>query len=659
MASKKESHARKRARQRQLAILVWKSRSGVTLDEIAQTLAFEVVGADGRIERVKAFPGDQADNKVKQSTRQQLHRDRDDLAKNGIPIEYDEVAGVYRINPSDIFVPTLHLTADESNLLVSLRCAVGQPFGPKGLLEAKPTQSSDGNLEGAITAVFARAKQKRQAVTFKHRKPGSFLSRGQEDRTIVPLRFVVANSRHYIVGFDLDKNLVRGFLISRITGSPQLAEGPHNVGEEVVAIAKAWTPRLSEEARGAHIVVDAGFAQHQRNVLGESCEIVQLDRDADTAEIRIDFDNQSAAIMWIVAHHLNVRKVNDPKLRDALKEWLGGTNPSSSTPVAGHTFESSFDPWSSDTSLALAFAMAAAVVTEGEMTVNQLAEKFSVAREVVLSVFHSLVMARESADDNVYFLPFELGEQEDDNDDNFVYLAMAGSNSMFGGPDPLAWTEVFSVQLMLEQISRLAAGSPVASTATNLAQKIHAITDLSMKVVVPESPFGQLIADSVGVNVLRIRYQSAGHADATWREVVPVEMQIVRGVGYVRAFEPGSHGTFKTYAIERIWDVEVVGPMTTTIPVDAQSDWLASMLSHGRSVLIEVDEVGLPVFENLPNVEVATTPTEFGNVLKVIVADDRFLDERLAMAGPHARVLGDATPRSGVSFAKELARKLK
>ena len=58
MASKKESHARKRARQRQLAILVWKSRQGVTLDEIAQTLAFEVVGADGRIERVKAFPGD-------------------------------------------------------------------------------------------------------------------------------------------------------------------------------------------------------------------------------------------------------------------------------------------------------------------------------------------------------------------------------------------------------------------------------------------------------------------------------------------------------------------------------------------------------------------------------------------------------------------------
>ena len=659
MASKKESHARKRARQRQLAILVWKSRRGVTLDEIAQTLAFEVVGSDGRVERVKAFPGDQEDAKVKQATRQQLHRDRDDLAKNGIPIEYDEIGGVYRINPADIFVPRLQLTAEESNLLVSLRCAVGQPFGPKGLLNAKPTQNSDGNAEGALTAVFARAKQQRQAVSFKHRKAGSFLTRGHEERTIVPLRFVVANNRHYVVGFDLDKHLVRGYLLSRISGSPQLIDGPHNVGDDVVAIAKAWTPRMSEEAYGARVIVNVGFAQHQHDLLGDSCEIVSVDHDADTAEIRIDFDSQPAAIMWIVANHLNVRKVIDQKLRSALKEWLAGTNRETATPVTGHSFESSFDPWSSDNSLALAFAMAAAVVTEGEMTVDQLAEKFAVGRDVVLNVFHSLVMARQSDDDNVYFLPFELGDQESDEDDNFLYLAMPESEAMFGGPDPLAWTEVFSVQLMLEQINRLAAGSPVAATAASLAEKIHGITDVSMKVVVPESPFGQQIADAVGATTLRIRYQSAGQSDASWREIVPVELQIVRGVGYVRAFEPGEGDTFKTYAVERMWDLEVVGPYAGSIPVDTHSDWLASLLSHGRPVLLEVDEIGLPVFENLPNVEVASAPTEFGFVLKVIVADEGFLDERLAMAGPHARVLGEETPRSGVAFAKDLLRTLK
>lgn len=659
MAGKKESHARKRARQRQLAILVWKSRRGVTLDEIAQTLAFEVIGADGRIERVKAFPGDQEDPRVKQATRQQLHRDRDDLAKNGIPIEYDETASVYRINPADIFVPRLQLTVEESALLVSLRCAVGQPFGPKGLLNTKPTQNSDGNSEGAITAVFARAKQQRQAVTFKHRKAGSFLSRGHEERTIVPLRFVVANSRHYIVGFDLDKQQVRGYLLSRITGSPQLIDGPHNVGDDVVTEAKAWTPRMAEEAYSVRMSVDAGFAQLQQHLLGASCEIVRVDSASDTAEVRLDFDSQPAAIMWIVAHHLNVHSIDHPKLPSALKEWLGSTNPPTNTPVTGHAFESSFDPWSSDNSLALAFAMAAAVVTESEMTVDQLAEKFSVPRDVVLNVFHSLVMARESDDDNVYFLPFELGEQDSDDDDNFVYFAMPESDAMFGGPDPLAWTEVFSVQLMLEQIIRLAQGSPVSATAAGLAEKIHAITDVSMKVVVPESPFGQAINDAVGTTTLRIRYQSAGRSEATWREIVPVEVQIVRGVGYVRAFEPDSDVAFKTYAVERIWDLEVVGTFEGSIPVDNQSDWLAGMLSHGRAVLVEVDEIGLPVFENLPNVEVAASPTEFGFVLKVIVADDRFLDERLAMAGPHARVLGDTTPRSGVAFAKELARALK
>lgn len=659
MASRKESHARKRARQRQLAILVWKSRKGVTLEEIARTLAYEVIGADGRIERVKAFPGDQDDPKVKQATRQQLHRDREDLAKNGIPIEYDEQASVYRINPADIFVPRLQLTAEESALLVSLRCAVGQPFGPKGLLTAKPTPNTDGNGEGALTAVFARAKQRRQAVTFKHRRAGSFLSRGHDERTIVPLRFVVANGRRYIVGFDLDRHLVRGYLLSRITGSPQLVDGPHNVGEEIVATAKAWTPRMAEEAYSVRLTLDAGFAQHQHNLLGPACEITSTSSVTEFAEVRIDFDSQPAAIMWIVANHLNVRAIHNPKLSSALRDWLNSTNPATSTPSTGHVFESAFDPWSSDTALALAFAMAAAVVTEGEMSVDQLAERFAVPRDVVLNVFHSLVMARESDNDNVYFLPFELGDQESDEDDNFVYYAMPESDTTFGGPDPLAWTEVFSVQLMAEQINRLAHGSPVAATAASLAEKIHAITDVSMKVVVPESPFGQAITDAIGATVLRIRYQSAGRPDASWRTVIPVEVQIVRGVGYVRAFEPESDTPFKTYAVDRIWDLEVVGPFSGAIPVDSQSDWLAGLLSQGRTVLVEVDEIGLPVFENLPNVDVAASPTEFGFVLRLIVADERFLDERLAMAGPHARVLGDGTPRSGVAFAKELARALK
>jgi predicted DNA-binding transcriptional regulator YafY len=303
--------------------------------------------------------------------------------------------------------------------------------------------------------------------------------------------------------------------------------------------------------------------------------------------------------------------------------------------------------------------MAAAVVTEGEMTVNQLADKFAVSRDVVLHVFHSLVMARETANENVFFLPFELGDLEDDDDDNFLYIALPESESMFGGPDPLSWTEVFSVQLMLEQISRLAHGSPVAEHASSLAAKIHDATDISMKVIVRDSPFGQLITDALETSILRIQYQSAGRADASWREIVPVEVQIVRGIGYIRAVDPSGEGGYRTYAMDRVWDAKVVAPFTGTLPVDQHSDWLASMLSQGHAVLIEVDEGGLPVFEGLPNVEVADDATDFGFVLKVIVADQAFLDERLAVAGPHARVIGETTTRSGVEFAKKLARTLK
>ena len=157
---------------------------------------------------------------------------------------------------------------------------------------------------------------------------------------------------------------------------------------------------------------------------------------------------------------------------------------------------------------------------------------------------------------------------------------------------------------------------------------------------------------------IRIKYQSAGQDHPTWRVIAPVEEQIVCGEAYVRAYEMGDQGAYKTYALNRIWDVEVVGEFPTTLPPDASSDWLSTLLATSREVLIETNEVGLPLFENLPEVQVAKEPSDFGFILKIKVANQDFLDRRLAAAGKNARVIGDNVERSGVAFAKELSKRI-
>ena len=195
-----------RSRQRALAILLLRrttsgNKNGLTLEEIAQQLSYDVF-VDGRPQRQKAYEGSL------DATRQQLHRDQKELRKNGIPVVC--TVDRYTIDPNEIWTPRLGLTVEEQELLLSLRCSIGRPFGPSGLLPTGTLGRAQGNRRGAIVATLVRAKRDRHAVSFKYRKPGRPLA---ETRSMVPLRIVVSRRRYYVVGVDLVQNQVRGFLL--------------------------------------------------------------------------------------------------------------------------------------------------------------------------------------------------------------------------------------------------------------------------------------------------------------------------------------------------------------------------------------------------------------------------------------------------------------
>ena len=657
MTTKIRSHAEKRARQRALATYVWTSPNGVTLNDIAENVRYSVQTPTGYAVQY-AYDRNISDPQALAKVRMAVHRDREDLESAGITISYDEVQKIYRVDTRGVFVPGLNLNADESTLLLSLRAAKDHPFGPSGLLGSSLSRHATTDSRSAVTAVLARAKMSRQIVSFSHRRSGSFISRVKnrnEVRKFVPLRFVVANGRQYVVGFDIERNDIRGFLLSRIVDVPKLSDETRNVGAEAVQHARAWTPREFEQGWEVDVTVSSEFAEREAR-LNPLTSSVTTSRQEGNSDLHLSFDTESSAMDWFVLNERNIVQANG-SFKASAKKWLSETNPKTTTPSRDHKFGDAFDPWACDEAMNLALRMAAAVIARGELSATELATMFSVDVQHVGAVFHELVMSRSPHDDTMYLLPISLSEEVNE-DGYYGYVAETNAGTMFGGTDPLAWTEVFAVSLMLEQIQRLAKGTPVARTAETLVAKIHDATDVSLTVVVPEVPFAIEIAQSVGTSQIRIKYQSAGQDHPTWRVIAPVEEQIVCGEAYVRAYEMGDPGAYKTYALNRIWDVEVVGEFPTTLPPDASSDWLSTLLATSREVLIETNEVGLPLFENLPEVQVAKEPSDFGFILKIKVANQDFLDRRLAAAGKNARVIGDNAERSGVAFAKELAKRI-
>lgn len=657
MASKINSHEEKRARQGALVSFVWMAPNGVTLNEIAENVRYPIQTATGYAMQY-AYDTNISDPKVLSKVRMAVHRDRDDLEKAGITISFDDALGKYRVVPRDVFVPGLSLNSEESALLLSLRAAKDRPFGPNGLLGGSFVSRSTTDSRSAVTAVFVRAKMSRHIVVFSHRRSGSFLSlvtNRNEERKIVPLRFVVANGRQYVVGYDIERDDIRGFLLSRIVDVPKMSSEIRLVGDDVVQRARDWSPREFEEGSSIDVTVSTEFAQREAKLHPRTSAVVASSEDG-CSELRLSFDTESSAMAWLVMNERNVIRANG-KFKSAAKNWLKETNQATKTPARGHSFSDAFDPWSSDEAINLALRMAAAVIAAGELSAKDLASMFSVDVDHVRRVFHELVMARSPQDDTRYFLPITLSDDSNDDGD-YDYIAEGNAVEMFGGTDPLAWTEVFAVSLMLEQIQRLAHGTPVARVAESLVAKIHAATDVSLSVLVPEVPFGSEIAQNIRTSALRIKYQSAGQEQPTWRVIAPVEQQFVCGEAYLRAYEMGDGGAYKTYALNRIWDVEVAGEFPASLPTDTASDWLAALLTTSNEVLIETNEAGLPLFENLPEVQVAKEPSNFGFILKIKVANADFLDRRLAAAGKNARVIGDKANRAGVAFATELANRL-
>lgn len=645
------------SRQRNLLSLLLKrttsgDRLGLTLEQIVDQLLEDREGSDGRIFRELAYGG-----KSVEAYRQMFHRDRDDLADNGV--EVIETLGRYTIDPTHVWVSGLQLTSAESRLLLELRCSIGRPFGPNGLLQSAPMQRATGSRFGAKAAAFGLAKQQKRAVTFEFAKPGRWRRKGVETRTFVPLRFVVSGHRRYVVGYDVTKGAIRGFLMDRVLSVPKFAskevEQKFELGTALVDEAKQWVPQQYQDAVKVDFITTLAFASYIRTLFGAA--VAEVTETTKGTKVSMVFESEDGAIQFFVTHASHVQNITTRKFASALKAWLLGVNPSSSLEASKLKLSTDFDLY--DNALLETLSMISAILNSDGLYASDLAERFSVPIEFVRENVTKAIMARDPLDDAAYLVPVEFGDLEDELNPMYVPVINA-SNASFGGDSPLTWSEVLDVQLMLSQILALGLNPEASALYESLRTKIHSATDIGVTVYSPTTPFVDIIEQAIGSRIVHLNYQAEGSSEPTVRPVVPTEIQMVLGERYVRGVDVSTdEPVYRTYNLSRVWGITLGEAFSESIPGDNEGPWLDKMLAEASKVLVAVSERALPIWENLPRAAIDPEVLEGVHVIEVLIANQGFLDRRLAMSGPYASVLRDSTPRSGTAFAQDLVQRLK
>ncbi len=199
-----------------LVLLLTSTKRALTRSEIRSAIGEYGDGPDDAFERM-------------------FERDKDELRSMGIPIDtveqdaQDEGFG-YRLAATNTFLPTLELDPAESLVLALAARSWGEAaWGAAAVLglrklevagdfeaPATDTISMSANVEtGALSAILDAAASGRR-VSFSYRKPGG---ESAATRRVEPWGVVADHGRWYLVGNDVDRQAVRVFRLSRITGA--------------------------------------------------------------------------------------------------------------------------------------------------------------------------------------------------------------------------------------------------------------------------------------------------------------------------------------------------------------------------------------------------------------------------------------------------------
>ena len=313
-----------------LVICLLATRRFLTAAQIATTVA--------------GYEHDPDDPRAHEAFQRTFERDTAELRSLGVPLEtgtdsiFDTEPG-YRIARREYALPDLRLAPDEaavvglgarlwqhaglaaaaSSGLTKLRAA-GVDVDPQATLGVEPVVSVDPSF-----APLAAAARERRLVRFDYRVPERD---APSTRRLQPWGVVCWRTRWYVVGFDLDRQDVRCFRLSRLVG-PVTTSGPAGAFtppadvDLISHVAHSWGP--VERHGRATVLVRPGHADGVRRW----AERVEPGPDGDRAVLAYHCAEELAH--WLVGYGADVRVLDPPEVRDAvitrLKEITASAEP--------------------------------------------------------------------------------------------------------------------------------------------------------------------------------------------------------------------------------------------------------------------------------------------------------------------------------------------
>nr|WP_222131943.1 WYL domain-containing protein [Pseudonocardia sp. C8] len=294
-------------------------------------------------ERIRATVPGYAEAASDEAFFRMFERDKAELRELGVPLEtghtsaFDTVEG-YRIARADYELGEIALEPDEATVvalagnlwdspdlagaahgaLVKLRAA-GVEVAETPAATVRPGLHAGEPALGPLLA----ATRAGHAVTFEHRRGGP--ADPPARRTVEPWGVVSYRGRWYLVGHDRDRDDVRCFRLSRITGGIR-ATGPAGAvtvpdGVDLRAIVRASAgPRpVSGTAR---VWVAEGRAAGLRRLGRDQGGCVHAGRSG--VVIELDVRDRSTVARWLAGHGPDVAVLDPPELAAAVRElWAG------------------------------------------------------------------------------------------------------------------------------------------------------------------------------------------------------------------------------------------------------------------------------------------------------------------------------------------------
>ncbi len=285
-----------------------------------------------RIRKVVEGYRDQSD----EAFEKMFERDKEELREIGIPIElgsndrlFDDEVG-YRIRRDAFELPRIDLAPDEaaavglaarvwqharlarqtSSAVVKLKAA-GVGVDPDALTLVEPLlAATEPAFESLWDAVVARRQ-----VSFPYRRPGA----EPTQRTVQPWGLLSWRGRWYVIGHDLDREAVRMFRLSRVTGRVRTAgrPGAYDVpaGTDLQALARQLEPPPRTGTATLRVRTGAGHALRRRATGVE-------DHDAGWDRLSLPLGDAVGLAEEVVSYGPAVVALEPPEVREAVVRRL-------------------------------------------------------------------------------------------------------------------------------------------------------------------------------------------------------------------------------------------------------------------------------------------------------------------------------------------------